>query len=153
MNHAKLVYLIRYKGHLLKEQGHLYTCHLNFYKVVALLQKITTFLFSVQGKKVLKEVGNFFTYLLQRMSRLSEGIHHLKVVGQKIRWEKKLLCIKPWRLQCAGKILWQRTRAWATARATFKRWDTSVRASSTGTRAFQVGGWWGWCWGYQWQVT
>ena len=24
----------RYKGHLLKEQGHLYTCHLNFYKVV-----------------------------------------------------------------------------------------------------------------------
>ena len=24
----------RYKGHLLKEQGHLYTCHINFYKVV-----------------------------------------------------------------------------------------------------------------------
>ena len=23
----------RYKGHLLKEQGHLYNCHLNFYKV------------------------------------------------------------------------------------------------------------------------
>ena len=160
MNHAKLVYLIRYKGHLLKEQGHLYTCHLNFYKVVALLQKITTFLFSVQGKKVLKEVGNFFTYLLQRMSRLSEGIHHLKVVGQKIRWEKKLLCIKAWRLQCAGKILWQRTRAWATARATFKRWDTSVRVSSTGTRAFQVGGWcccsccccccWWWWWWWWW---
>ena len=81
----KLVYFIRYKGHLLKEQGHLYTCHLNFYKVFVLLQKIATFLFFVQGKKVLKEVSNFFTYLLQRMSRLSEGIHHLKVVGQKIR--------------------------------------------------------------------
>ena len=24
----------RYKAHLLKEQGHLYTCHLSFYKVV-----------------------------------------------------------------------------------------------------------------------
>ena len=34
----------RYKGHLLKEQGHLYNCHLNFYKVA---------LCFIQVKKVL----------------------------------------------------------------------------------------------------
>ena len=38
---------------------------------------------------MLKEVGNFFAYLLQRLSRLTEGIHHLKVVGQKIRQGSK----------------------------------------------------------------
>ena len=40
----------RYKGHLLKEQGHLYTCHLNFYKVVfAPSRKISSVL--SRGKK------------------------------------------------------------------------------------------------------
>ena len=40
---------------------------------------------------MLKEVGNFFAYLLQRLARLTEGIHHLKVVGQKIRQGNKSL--------------------------------------------------------------
>ena len=40
----------RYKGHLLKEQGHLYTCHINFYKVVFASTGQISALFS-RGKK------------------------------------------------------------------------------------------------------
>ena len=40
----------RYKGHLLKEQGHLYTCHINFYKVVFASTGKISALFS-RGKK------------------------------------------------------------------------------------------------------
>ena len=40
----------RYKAHLLKEQGHLYTCHINFYKVVFASTGKISALFS-RGKK------------------------------------------------------------------------------------------------------
>ena len=80
----------KYKEHLVKEQGHLYSCHLSFFKVIFFIQ-VEEYSLVFQEKKTLKDVGNFFPYLLQRVSRFSEGIHQLKVVGQKIRQGNKSL--------------------------------------------------------------
>ena len=80
----------KYKEHLVKEQGHLYSCHLSFFKVIFFIQ-VEEYSLVFQEKKTLKDVGNFFPYLLQRVSRFSEGIHQLKVVGQKIRQGSKSL--------------------------------------------------------------
>ena len=80
----------KYKEHLVKEQGHLYSCHLSFFKVLFFIQ-VEEYSLVFQEKKTLKDVGNFFPYLLQRVSRFSEGIHQLKVVGQKIRQGNKSL--------------------------------------------------------------
>ena len=80
----------KYKEHLVKEQGHLYSCHLSFFKVL-FFNQVEEYSLVFQEKKTLKDVGNFFPYLLQRVSRFSEGIHQLKVVGQKIRQGSKSL--------------------------------------------------------------
>ena len=59
----------KYKSQLERDQTHLYRCHGQHYR----------------DKKVLKSVASFYTYLLQKLATLSAGIHHLKVIGGKLR--------------------------------------------------------------------
>ena len=39
-------------------------------------------------KKLLSSSNNFFLYLLKRLSQIGEGIRHLKIVGERLRWRK-----------------------------------------------------------------
>ena len=39
-------------------------------------------------KKLLSSSNNFYLYLLKRLSQIGEGIRHLKIVGERLRWLK-----------------------------------------------------------------
>ena len=39
-------------------------------------------------KKLLSSSNNFYLYLLKRLSQIGEGISHLKIVGERLRWRK-----------------------------------------------------------------
>ena len=48
---------------------------------------VNTYLFRFyRGQKVLKDVNEFFIYLMDRLVRLHDGIHNLKLIGINLRY-------------------------------------------------------------------
>ncbi|XP_023344603.1 desmoplakin isoform X5 [Eurytemora carolleeae] len=91
-----------YRTHLRTEQMQLYKCNVRFYR----------------GQKVLKDVNEFYIYLMDRLVRLHDGIHNLKLIGINLRDNLVTVhaamghCtgnLQALRHECQGLVSWYQT--------------------------------------------
>ena len=66
----------RYKGHLLKEQGHLYNCHLNFYKVALCFIQVKKYLLDFLGEESAEGGWKFLCIFTPKAGQAHGGNQH-----------------------------------------------------------------------------